>query len=182
MAFAIVALVTAEGGYRLGRWWQKRTPDEQQGPTSMIVGSLLALLAFLLAITMGMASDRFDTRRKAHPRRGELGGHHVSAGRLPAGAGLARDPASAPRVRAAAHREQRSRRHPGADGPLGRDPGEALGDHRGTGPRHARIGCPGPLHRFAERDDRSARDAGHRRACMHAFPRRSSSSCSSARC
>ena len=29
----------------------------------MIVGSILALMAFLLAITMGMASDRFDTRR-----------------------------------------------------------------------------------------------------------------------
>ncbi len=30
----------------------------------MLVGSLLALLAFLLAVTMGMASDRFDTRRQ----------------------------------------------------------------------------------------------------------------------
>lgn len=29
----------------------------------MIVGSLLALMAFMLAITMGMAADRFDTRR-----------------------------------------------------------------------------------------------------------------------
>ena len=29
----------------------------------MIVGSILALMAFLLAITMGMASDRYDNRR-----------------------------------------------------------------------------------------------------------------------
>ncbi len=29
----------------------------------MLIGSLLGLLAFLLAITMGMAADRFDTRR-----------------------------------------------------------------------------------------------------------------------
>jgi MFS family permease len=29
----------------------------------MIVGSILALMAFLLAIAMGMAADRFDTRR-----------------------------------------------------------------------------------------------------------------------
>ena len=29
----------------------------------MLVGSILAMLAFLLAVTMGMASDRFDTRR-----------------------------------------------------------------------------------------------------------------------
>lgn len=62
-AFAIVALVTSEGGYRYGRWWQERTPDEKEGPTVMIVGSLLALMAFLLATTMGMASQRFDTRR-----------------------------------------------------------------------------------------------------------------------
>jgi hypothetical protein len=29
----------------------------------MIVGSLMGLVAFLLAITMGMAFDRFGTRR-----------------------------------------------------------------------------------------------------------------------
>jgi hypothetical protein len=63
VAFSIVALITSEFGYRLGRWWQMRTPEEKEGPTSMIVGSLLALMAFLLAITMGMASDRFDARR-----------------------------------------------------------------------------------------------------------------------
>jgi hypothetical protein len=38
-------------------------PGEQEGPTDMLVGSLLALMAFLLAVTMGMASDRFDARR-----------------------------------------------------------------------------------------------------------------------
>ena len=63
VAFTVVALITSEFGYRFGRWWQMRTPEEKEGPTSMIVGSLLALMAFLLAITMGMASDRFDTRR-----------------------------------------------------------------------------------------------------------------------
>lgn len=61
--FAIVSLVAYEVGYRIGRWWQKRTPEEAEGPTGILVGSLLALMAFLLAITMGMASDRFDARR-----------------------------------------------------------------------------------------------------------------------
>ena len=42
---------------------QARTPGVQEGPTGVLVGSILALLAFLLAITMGMAADRFDTRR-----------------------------------------------------------------------------------------------------------------------
>ena len=61
--FAIVTLVCYEVGFRVGRWWQDRLPGEQEGPTDMLVGSLLALMAFLLAVTMGMASDRFDARR-----------------------------------------------------------------------------------------------------------------------
>ena len=39
-------------------------PGEQEGPTGVLVSSILALMAFLLAVTMGMASDRFDTRRQ----------------------------------------------------------------------------------------------------------------------
>ena len=61
--FAIVSLICFELGFRIGRWWQARMPGEQEGPTDMLVGSLLALMAFVLAITMGMAADRFDTRR-----------------------------------------------------------------------------------------------------------------------
>ena len=62
-AFALFALLLYEIGFRFGRWWQARTPEEKEGPTGMLVGSILALMAFLLAITMGMATDRFDTRR-----------------------------------------------------------------------------------------------------------------------
>jgi hypothetical protein len=62
-AFALVSLIFYEIGFRFGRWWQDREPGEQEGPTSLLIGSILALLAFLLAVTMGMASDRFDTRR-----------------------------------------------------------------------------------------------------------------------
>ena len=61
--FAIVCFVFFEIGFRVGRWWQDRMPGEQEGPTDMLVGSLLALMAFVLAITMGMAADRFDARR-----------------------------------------------------------------------------------------------------------------------
>ena len=83
-AFTIVALITSELGYRLGRWWQMRTPEEKEGPTSMIVGSLLALLAFLLAITMGMATDRFDTRRNlVITEATSVGTTYLRAGYLP---------------------------------------------------------------------------------------------------
>ena len=63
VAFAIFTMLCYEIGFRLGRWWQDREPGEQEGPTGLLVGSILALLAFLLAVTMGMASDRFDARR-----------------------------------------------------------------------------------------------------------------------
>ena len=63
--FALIVVVTLifyEAGFRLGRWWQVRTPGEQEA-TGVLVGSNLALIAFLLAVTMGMAADRFDARR-----------------------------------------------------------------------------------------------------------------------
>ena len=69
--FVLIAgllLVVFEVGYRVGRWWQEKTPDEKEGPTSMLVGSLLALMAFLLAVTMGMASG--SVRHAASARAG----------------------------------------------------------------------------------------------------------------
>lgn len=82
--FAVLALIVTEGGYRVGRWWQERTPDEKEGPTGMIVGALLGLMAFLLAISMGMASDRFDTRRGlVLAEANALGTTYLRAGYLP---------------------------------------------------------------------------------------------------
>ena len=84
VAFTIVALLTYEAGYRHGRWWQRRTPVEKEGPTAMIVGSLLALMGFLLAITMGMASDRFDKRRGlVLAEANSVGTTYLRAGYLP---------------------------------------------------------------------------------------------------
>jgi len=84
VTFLIVALITSESGYHLGRWWQNHTPDEKEGPTAMIVGSLLALMGFLLAITMGMASDRFDTRRGlVLSEANSVGTTYLRAGYLP---------------------------------------------------------------------------------------------------
>lgn len=84
LAFALVALIVSEGGYRSGRWWQERTPEEKGGPTAMIVGSLLALMAFLLATTMGMATDRFDARRSILlAEANSVGTTYLRAGYLP---------------------------------------------------------------------------------------------------
>jgi hypothetical protein len=84
LGFLIIALFTYEAGFRLGHWWQSKTPDEKEGPTAMIVGSLLGLLGFLLAITMGMASDRFDTRRGlVLAEANSVGTTYLRAGYLP---------------------------------------------------------------------------------------------------
>jgi hypothetical protein len=84
VVIAVITLAAFEGGYRLGRWWQKRTPDEKEGPTAILVGSLLALMAFLLAVTMGMASDRFDTRRGlVLEEANAIGTTYLRAGYLP---------------------------------------------------------------------------------------------------
>lgn len=62
-AFLVVTLAFYEIGFRIGQWRERRAVGEVSGPTGMIVGSILALMAFLLAIAMGMAADRFDARR-----------------------------------------------------------------------------------------------------------------------
>jgi hypothetical protein len=61
--FIAVNFAAYEIGYRIGSRSKDEGADGDSGPAGMIVGSILALMAFLLAITMGMASDRFDTRR-----------------------------------------------------------------------------------------------------------------------
>jgi hypothetical protein len=63
LLFAAVTFAFFEIGFRVGRWWQAREPGEQEGPTDLLVASLLGLIAFVLAITMGMAADRYDARR-----------------------------------------------------------------------------------------------------------------------
>ena len=84
VAFAVFTMLFYEAGFRLGRWWQERTPGEQEGPTGMLVGSILALLAFLLAVTMGMAADRFDARRAiVLAEANAIGTAYLRAGYLP---------------------------------------------------------------------------------------------------
>ena len=84
VGFAIVTMVCYEVGFRIGRWWQVRTPGEQEGPTGVLVGSILALLAFLLAVTMGVAADRFDARRAlVLAEANAIGTTYLRAGYLP---------------------------------------------------------------------------------------------------
>ncbi len=55
--------VAVEGGYRLGKWRNKHAAEEKESPVNAMVGSILGLLAFMLAFTFSMAATRFDARR-----------------------------------------------------------------------------------------------------------------------
>jgi len=61
----VVSLLAVETGFRLGRYHSEKHKDQpaQSGPSGAMVTATLALLAFMLAFTFGMASSRFDARR-----------------------------------------------------------------------------------------------------------------------
>jgi hypothetical protein len=80
-----ITLLFYELGYRVGQWRERRATGEVAGPTGMIVGSILALMAFLLAIATGMAADRFDARRAlVLEEANSIGTTYLRAGYLPA--------------------------------------------------------------------------------------------------
>ncbi|RVU40969.1 hypothetical protein EA187_19505 [Lujinxingia sediminis] len=56
-------LLMVEGGYWVGRWRREHTDPEQKSQTGTILAALLALLGFLLAISFGIAADRFAERK-----------------------------------------------------------------------------------------------------------------------
>ena len=82
--FALVTLAIYEIGFRIGRWWQDRMPGEQEGPAGVLIGALLGLMAFMLAVVMGMAADRFDTRRgMVLTEANAIGKAYLEAGYMP---------------------------------------------------------------------------------------------------
>jgi len=62
----VVTTLAIEVGYVLGRRRLKRTGEEERGqkPAAALHGTILALLAFLLAFAFGMAANRHDARKK----------------------------------------------------------------------------------------------------------------------
>jgi hypothetical protein len=68
LLFVLVCVLTGlvmEAGYRFGKGRRDRSVDEKEAPVGAMVGSILALFAFLLAFTFGMAGSRFEARRQA---------------------------------------------------------------------------------------------------------------------
>ena len=60
----VLVMISIEAGYRLGRLAHRHSELEKESPVSAIEGSVLALLAFILAFTFGIASNRLDARKE----------------------------------------------------------------------------------------------------------------------
>jgi hypothetical protein len=58
-----LVMISIEGGYRLGRFMHALSEDEKESPVGAIAGSVLGLVAFMLAFTFGIVAERYDTRK-----------------------------------------------------------------------------------------------------------------------
>ena len=61
----LITLVPIEVGQRLGVRRQRDPNHEKDGPVGNVVGATLVLLGFMVALTMGAATSRFDARKEA---------------------------------------------------------------------------------------------------------------------
>lgn len=63
-ALAVVAVVAAiEVGYCLGRSAHRRSQEEKESPISAFAAAVLGLVAFMLAFTFSIVSNRYDARK-----------------------------------------------------------------------------------------------------------------------
>ena len=60
---SVIFYLAMEGGYRLGKWRHAHIAEEKETPVGAMVGSILGLLAFMLAFTFGLGATRFEERR-----------------------------------------------------------------------------------------------------------------------
>ena len=60
----IIAMIMAEVGFRIGRWWAGRSKAKTDESAAAVVGATLGMLAFLIVFQTGIVADRFDTRRQ----------------------------------------------------------------------------------------------------------------------
>jgi hypothetical protein len=59
-----LVLLAAEIGFRTGIWFQRRDTAAKGSPlTNTVVGSMLALMAFLIAFTIGIVIDQHNNRK-----------------------------------------------------------------------------------------------------------------------
>lgn len=59
----IVVMISIEVGYRWGQTAHRWSADEKESPTSASAGAVLGLVAFILAFTFSIVSNRYDARK-----------------------------------------------------------------------------------------------------------------------
>lgn len=59
----LIVVLAMESGFQLGRTIHRRSEEEKESSVSSIEASILGLLAFMLAFTFGLVSNRFDERK-----------------------------------------------------------------------------------------------------------------------
>lgn len=59
----LVVIISIDAGYKLGKIAHHWSEDEKESPVSGVAGAVLALVAFMLAFTFGIASNHFDSRK-----------------------------------------------------------------------------------------------------------------------
>lgn len=80
----LLLLLAAEGGFRLSRYMQRRSPDRAESVVGALNGATLALLAFLLAFVISIAVNSFSARREAVVSEANaIGTTYLRAGYLP---------------------------------------------------------------------------------------------------
>ncbi len=77
-------LIAVELGFRLGLYWKRRNPDEQESHIGAMIAATLGLWAFLLAFLVGIATNRYDARRAlVVDEANSIGTTYLRAGYLP---------------------------------------------------------------------------------------------------
>ena len=61
----LIALLAIEVGFRLGRHGVKKLDTKSLQPIATVVGAVLGMMAFVIALTFGSANSRFDERKSA---------------------------------------------------------------------------------------------------------------------
>jgi hypothetical protein len=61
----LITLLPIEIGQRLGARRRRKPDHEPEGPVGNVVGATLILLGFMVALTLGAATSRFDARKDA---------------------------------------------------------------------------------------------------------------------
>ena len=60
----LLIVAAIEVGFAIGKSAHRKSEEEKESPVSAISGTVLALLAFMLAFTFSIVSDRYDTRKE----------------------------------------------------------------------------------------------------------------------